>query len=531
MRFDQHGLQQLTPDYISKLPSQRKEILIEELRQDLIAAHDRLNQNSTNSSRPPSSQAPWARSKNPNDQDKNNAHADQGIEESSSSPHDSEDSVASTEEGVQTTQSANESLKEKTLNAHRKQGKQPGAKGFGRVEKLTVTHIEIHRAELCQGCGCSLPNEALFEATGGYYVIDLDPSSPGVIGIKGTYTKHIFGKTHCNCGFSTQTKPHKCPSDEKWTVEMGEWRLIGPNLMSFIVFAKLRLHLTIGKTRLLLKQWVGISLSEGAISAALKEAGRAAEHLEPELLAALKASSILYVDETSWKEHQVTRWLWVAVGDEVVYFTVGPRSAETAKKILNDSSATLMTDGYAAYRFFNNRVRCWAHLKRKAKGLSESWNTEVATFGHFALKAWNLLIKLVYKMRELPKDQRQLTQKAALRIETIFLYRCIKRQDASHEATRAFCREVINDPEAIFLTLRKPDLPLTNNAAERALRPMVIMRKISYGSKTEEGSRALALMASIEATMTKRGLNSCQFYQHLIKACRSGQPPPRLVPS
>ena len=61
MHFDRSELQQLTPEYINTLSSARLVTLCEQLRQDLITARDRLNQNPSNSSRPSSTIAPWDR--------------------------------------------------------------------------------------------------------------------------------------------------------------------------------------------------------------------------------------------------------------------------------------------------------------------------------------------------------------------------------------------------------------------------------------------------------------------------------------
>jgi transposase len=221
--------------------------------------------------------------------------------------------------------------------------------------------------------------------------------------------------------------------------------------------------------------------------------------------------------------------MWAAVGEQAVYFTVGPRSKEMAENILNGFAGTLMSDGYGAYRFFADRARCWAHLKRKAQGLSESWHQEAAAFGRVALKAWNVLIRLVHKMRELPAERREVVCRAAERVEALLLYHCLKQKDASHEATKAFCTEMTRDAPAIFAVLKRPELPLTNNGAERALRPLVIMRKISYGSKSQEGARSIALLASVEATLARQGRDAWHFYRDLLAACRAGQSPPTLI--
>jgi transposase len=524
MYFDRSDLQQLTPEYIDKLPSERVAVLFEQLRQDLIHARDRLNQNPSNSSRPPSTRAPWER------------QSDENIDDSDDKPQSGSSEKQPTEpaqENAAVTGEANQSPQQKqgAESQKRKPGRQPGSQGFGRTQKLVITHEVVHKPSCCKGCAKPFEPEAKFHATCGYCSIDLVlPKEPGIIGISGTYTKHIFGTIDCHCRYETATMPYRVEQEGCWSAEMGEWRLIGPMLASFIVFAKLRLHLTISKTRELLRDWLGISLSKGSISKVLLEAGRAVSYLQPELIAALRASGLLHVDETSWKEHKITRWLWVAVGDQVVYFAVGARSLEMAQSIIGDFSGVLMTDGYLAYRSLANRIRCWAHLDRKAKALAESCDESASIFGLRMVHALKSMQDSIYRMREMTQEHRAM--EAALADETRIevLAECIKQVDASNEKARAFAGEILNDIQAIFRILKEPDLPLTNNRAEQAIRPLVILRKISYGSKTDEGSRALTLLASVTTTIFVRGQHVWDFLADLVAKRRMGHPPPSLPP-
>jgi transposase len=524
MHFSRSDLQQLSPEYTRSLSSERVITLFEQLRQDLIASQDRLNQNPSNSSRPPSTRAPWER--DPKD--------DEHTESSTTDEKDDEKSQNKESNGQTKAQVSvpgdidKEPSKPEDDKRKRKPGRQPNSQGFGRTQKLAITHEEIHKPRCCIGCGQTFGSDAPFQATGGYCSIDIAPPDPGKIGISGSYTKRIFGTMQCTCGFETTSKPKRADQEPGWSVEMGEWRLIGPRLLAFLVFAKLRLHLTISKTRELLKTWLGISLSEGSIGTALLEAGRATSYLEPELLTALRASGLLHVDETSWKEHKMTRWLWVAVGDKVAYYTVGPRSGEVANQILQGFSGRLMTDGYTVYRSLANRLRCWAHLERKAKALKDSWDKNASTFGKYATETFEALRDSVYKMRDMKPDERKDETNTVDNCRLKFLLECVRNNDATHGKTRAFAREVLNDQEAIFTVLKNPELPLTNNTAERALRSLVILRKISYGSKTAEGSRTIALLASVTETLHMRGHDTWIFFAQLFKDRRSGQPPPML---
>jgi IS1 family transposase len=350
----------------------------------------------------------------------------------------------------------------------------------------------------------------------------------GCIGLQGEYIKHIYGSVRCTCDFETITKPERVSDESGWVVEMGEWKLIGPLLLAFLVFLKLRMHMTLKKTRELLSVWLGISLSDGCINTALREAGRAASILEPELIEALKASGLLHVDETGWKEHKVTRWFWAAIGDNVAYYTVGPRSSETAEKILAGFKGWIMTDGYHAYRKFENRLRCWSHLERKAKSLEESWDKGAANFGAYAVKTFELLRKHVYKMREIARDERKEIQTDCDLERLHFLLKCLQKNDVEHEATRAFAVEILNDHQAIFRVLKHPELPLTNNRAELFIRNWVILRNMCHGSKTEEGSRTISILASIVDTLSMRKAEIWQYLAEVIRFRRSGHSPPSL---
>lgn len=533
MRFDRSELQQLTPEYIARLTPERRSALIEWLRKDLIEAQERLNQNPSNSSRPPSSRPPWDRALD-------NSADNVPEEDSSSTDEDNNDKPKgnSDEDSNEQNQGNNQAdppgkgstSKNPKDNGTRKPGKQKGAKGFGRTQKLAIYQTIIHRPTCCKGCENLLDENLSFHASGGYYTIDLKLPEPGRIGLQGENTKHIYGLVQCICGFKTETKPQRIASESGWTVEMGEWRLIGPLLLAFLVFLKVRMHMTVSKSRELLLIWMGISLSDGCINTALREAGRAVSCLEPELIEALIASGLLHVDETGWKEHKITRWFWAAIGNNVAYYTVGPRSSETAEKILKGFKGWLMTDGYGAYRQYEKRLRCWAHLERKAIALEESWDKSAASFGVYAVKTFELLRQYVYRMREMTPEEREPERAACTQERLKFIYECLLRNDSEHEGTRAFTVEILNDNQSIFRVLDNPELPLTNNRAELFLRNWVILRKMCYGSKTEEGSRTVAILASVVDTLRIRKVEIWQFLAKVIGLRRSGQSSP-LLPS
>ena len=101
---------------------------------------------------------------------------------------------------------------------------------------------------------------------------------------------------------------------------------------------------------------------------------------------------------------------------------------------------------------------------------------------------------------------------------------CAQRQGSAHPKTHALAVELLNDWEAIFQMLAHPELPLTNNEAERARRHWVILRKLSLGTRTPVGSRVVALLASVIDTCRQRGHAPWRYLERAIADRRAGLP-------
>jgi transposase len=180
---------------------------------------------------------------------------------------------------------------------------------------------------------------------------------------------------------------------------------------------------------------------------------------------------------------------------------------------------------YQAYRAYRKRLRCWAHLVRKARGLEESLVTSSQRFGQQALDLLHALMQAVYEAREARSED--LKAKHQRQLDT-FRVCCERYEDAGHEKTRQFARELLNDWEAIFAVLYHPQLPLTNNRAEGALRHWLILRKLSFGTRSPQGSGALSLLASAIDTCHQRRGSPWTYLAKVIYLRRQGGAAPPL---
>lgn len=531
MILKEHDLLQIDADYLHQLGERDPAALAElsiKLAGDLKEAWERMNQNSSNSSRPSGSEAPWTAPAS--DATGDNGESDEDGETAagasdSNSPRSDGKADAS---GSDTDEPS--SFSPQKLATH-PPGRPPGSQGFGRTQRLAVTDAQEHICEQCFGCGHALDGEGQTAYTG-FYTIDLifgDSESPG---LKLTNTLHRYYQCTCpSCGLDNRHEPARQPPDTSgdWEgVGLTEWRLIGPSLAALIAYLCLDMRVSRRKVETFLYDLFGLKLCVGSIQASLIESARALSPVEDALVNELLAHNLLHADETSHKEAGALLWLWVFVTTTTALFLVGSRGKEIWRNLLDSCETVfdgwLMTDGYQAYRDYARRLRCWAHLLRKAKGLldnSYDWTTR--HYGKQLKDHLDTLMKAIYQAREGPdKGQVSIADDHQETLEQIRRL-CEVMKASEHQKTHELGVEFLNDWEAIFRILDYPAWPLTNNEAERALRHWVILRKVSQGTRCEQGSRALALFASVITTCRLRKASPLRFMRDVIQARRAGK--------
>lgn len=537
MRLHNHDLKQMDDDYLDSLEVDRLRTVSKKLLADLKDARERLDQNPQNSSVPPSSRPAYLGI--PMEDAGSDEDADGGDEPAAkkdspaSEPEQDDNTPVSPDGSEEGEQSKEESSKEENgqgsaedktgkTQPKRKAGKQPGTPGFGRTQVIPPHRVEVHRANQCAACGEILSVAAIFATLTGFHVIDIKEHDGQHWGMELECTLHHYGETVCGCGHRTRLMPGKGDgyesADGTVTTTLNEWRLIGPRLASFIVFLTYRMHLSRAKVREFLEEWMGLQVSTGTIDNCLRESALAAWPVYLALLNAIQREPLVHVDETPWREKGTVPWLWVFISNAIVLFVIDRRRQEVVLRILMETFAGwLMSDGLMHYRMFPRRLRCLAHLIRKARGLAESLTEEACEFGETALAI--LATVLDYRTGECTLE---LVQQ---RLASFRKYCELVADNAEHQKTQDLAKEFLNDWDAIWQAVEHPELPATNNLAERMLRHWVIARRISYGTRTPEGSRAVAILASIVETGRLRGIKIWDYLTQVIAAGRRGETP------
>ena len=511
MHLSDHSLRQIDDAYLRSLDREALRGLSLRLLADLKEARERLNQGPTNSSRPPSSRAPWERGEPLTLPDEAEASLPVAAELAAESPADGPPTEVPTA-----------AVKPAVAKSARKPGKQPGAPGVGRTQVFEAREVIPHYPAVCAGCGRTLTEPVGAVAYTGFQAVDLHWGEAAQPGLIVWVVDHRYYEVPCACGHRTRAEAGQGVVDPLLAgIALSEWRLVGPGLAALIVALALRFRLSRARIREFLSEWLGVDLSLGTIHQTIHEASAAVAPAEEELVQAVLDSDLLHADETRWPERGQPLWLWVFTAATVTLYYIAGRGQELVENVLDGFTGWLMSDGWIAYRGYPRRLRCWAHLIRKARGLAESYHRDVRAFGCQVLDTLTALMAAVYAARAGPPANLPTAYAPPL---ADLRAACERHQGHDHAKTHALAVELLSDWDAIFQVLHHPQLPLTNNDAERALRHWVIARKISHGTRTATGSRVFALLASVIDTCRQRGHSPWSYLRTAIADRRAGRP-------
>ena len=299
-----------------------------------------------------------------------------------------------------------------------------------------------------------------------------------------------------------------CPNCKKQVFQTVENEIpfapIGPNAKATALFLRHELKLPYRKITMAMDALFGFHLVPASTLGFEKLARKNADLLYNDLLEKMRSSSLVHADETYWREDGKNCFVWYAGNSELAVFRIDPsRSTAAAKKLLGEQiNGLLVTDAYAAYNAIKvqGRQSCLAHLIRKANDLSSLLksmkNTDPIAL-RFCQKIANLFTLTCHLT--LPKNRRD---KATLKHRLIQLLNHISATPLAFAKAETLRKRLIPGAREYneLFTFIDFDGPPTNNHAERAVRPLVIFRKISMGTRSPIGSENIGIFASLTQT-------------------------------
>jgi transposase len=275
-----------------------------------------------------------------------------------------------------------------------------------------------------------------------------------------------------------------------------------------------------------------LSISTGMISKLERQSAAALEAPYNELAISVHHAKATNIDETSWRECFRKVWLWATVTPLFTVFTIAKnRGSEVAKALLGgEDDQVVGSDRFSAYDWIMARWRqiCWAHLRRDFQAMIDRGG-DGETIGRRLLSLSNRLFRHWHRVRDGTLEW-GLFQERMSRLRREVKRALEDGSRCSCAKTAATCFEILKVEEGLWTFARVKGIEPTNNAVERALRHAVIWRRISGGTESTGGSRFVERMLTVVATCRQQGRNVLDYLSKCFEADCRGQAAPSLLP-
>ena len=365
------------------------------------------------------------------------------------------------------------------------------------VRKRDVATREVrHAVDICPDCGGKLKGGWV---VGTHQTIEIPHTPVEVI-------NHLVVAR--KCPFCGKVHTPKLGAAEG---VIGKSR-IGPRLMSLIATLSIAKRMPQRSIQRLLEGLYGVHISLGEITQILHKVAEFARPTVQWILRRIRGSPIAHADETGWREDGINGYLWSLSTPELRYFHFNrSRASAVPKGLLGVCfGGVLICDFYGGYNFYEGPIqRCWVHYLRDLKKLLE------ANPDNESVREWVKLVRAIYTVAK-KIARRGFSEGVRTRLRQELEAKLLKAAEPflkdKSAPQRVLAQRIEKHLGEMFTFVQYPGCPSGNNAAERAIRPAVIARKVSGGTRSENGSRTRTTLMSIFGTWTLQG-------KDLLTAC------------
>jgi hypothetical protein len=294
---------------------------------------------------------------------------------------------------------------------------------------------------------------------------------------------------------------------------------IGPRMRALAMYLRNTIGISYRKVPRALEEMFGFSFVPASLIAFERVLSELAEPLAEDIAKKIGSSDgAVHADETYWTLNGERAYYWLHATTEFIHFQFDPsRAGKVSRDVLGpDFAGTLVTDCYSGYHAHHAKAKqkCLAHVARRAhewQRLTTEGSADYAFFGD--VKQWVKRGCEFYRRRGLNELSPQaLTAEAAwLRAELSRLEGCL----LEHEKVLTLQARLQRHHDEWLVFVDDPRVPPTNNLAERKLRPLVVLRKITFGHRTEAGARRMAQIMTVQETAKAHGHKASDFFYYL----------------
>jgi transposase len=297
----------------------------------------------------------------------------------------------------------------------------------------------------------------------------------------------------------------------------------GVRLVSLVAYLRTVGRLPVASIQKLLFVLLGLSVSRGQICAWLHRVAKQAKSAYEELREQLRTSAYVHGDETGWREDGQNGYLWSFCTPCVRYFAYDKsRGHQVPERVLGPQwRGVLISDFYAGYSYYlGAHQRCWVHLLRDVRELKRLYPTP-------GVLEWAKKLRDLYdRAKAFSAACSKAGRAGRLNFQAELLELAVPYVHAGLPQS-VLCKRLVQFEAELFTFVEYPDVPSENNAAERSVRPRVIARKISGGTRSSAGSTTMAVLASLFETWGLRRQNALEACRAMLVASQQ----PKVVPA
>lgn len=400
-----------------------------------------------------------------------------------------------------------------------KSGKKPGGQpGHPRHERALIPvdqcqEVMTIKPESCRRCG---------EPLAGNDVEPLRHQVWEIPEIKPLVTEYQLHRLTCPCCRETTCGqlPRGVPRSQA-----------GPRLVALAALLMGCFKQSKRRVALFLEQVLSQPCSPGWVVKLQNQATAALTPAYEELAARLPTESVLGIDESPTKEARLKSWLWTFVAGSYTLFALRTtRSGTVLQDLLTDAfDGVVNCDRAKMYWNIGRPQWCWAHLKRDFQALIDHPDHQVKRLGRDLMPPTRTLFRYWSRCREGTITRRgmlRLMQPIRQEIDRLLL----RGVFSGNSKLQGMCEPLYHHRDWLWTFLEVEGVEPTNNASERALRPAVIWRKLSFGTQSARGSRFVETILTVIETCHRQSRNSFHYLTAAIRAHFADQPAPSLIP-
>ena len=376
--------------------------------------------------------------------------------------------------------------KDQDKNDKGKPGQKVGHKGLTRPYATPDRQVEV-TMDRCPDCGTDLGAPFRIDSK----IVEEIPEPQPII-----VTEYKIAHYRCPCcRKEVAAKDPGCPHEGKF----------GNNVIAQATLLKYEDRIPHRKIHDAMMRIFGLKISPATIFDLTRRAADAIRSEYDAILSKIRSAQILYVDETSIHVQGERHWIWTFSTPSESFFVIRKsRGMKVLMEVLTRRfKGIIVCDGWKPYARFTKRIqRCWAHLLRESKDIAEKFEEAIPL--HNALKELYEILTEALENDPPPEVRKTLWQLAREALRHWIM------KEYSIEKVRKFIGKINNGFDYWFTFIINPGVEPTNNRAERALRPHVVLRKILGTLRNDKGTSIHERIMTTLATWGQRGLDSLQ---------------------